>query len=79
MKNTLYVHGYGNGGPHSYETFRVAWSALGDADKIDMRCREWRALASQGLCGAVMVRGAYARDAAVEHAQAALAAVRVAS
>lgn len=59
---SVYVYGYNNGGPNSYETFRVAWSAVGDARELDFRTSEARELRSKGLAGVRYVRGASARD-----------------
>lgn len=77
--NNVTVHGYRNGGPKSYETFRVAWCAVPgvDARTLDFRCAAECAYVAAGVAGVEYVRGAYARDCAVARATvAALAAAR---
>jgi hypothetical protein len=66
---SVHVHGYRNGGPRSYETFRVSWAVGRDASTLDFRTREARELVARGLAGVEYARGAWRRGVAEDRAR----------
>lgn len=67
---SVHVYGYANGGPQSFETYRIAWcAAVGfRAEDLDFRDCATRGLVKAGLAGVTYARGAHERDLAVSYA-----------